>query len=471
MIKAYRLYIFFFFLLLAFVFITGFNGLYGQDSYEYLRFTNCLSAFYKTGAPTGDFFWPLIYPILGSLLSFIIKPVFALQLISILSFVGAAMYVDKTIELVYSPYAKYKSIFVFLFFLLAPYLLRASLVVMSDMLAVFFITGAYYYVVKYRINLQGKYFFLFVVFAMAAIATRYAAFVILVVPGLFIKANFIKHFKWKAFLASALVAVLILLPHLLLRSNHPLAFIQHDWIRGWSPVNFFKNSFITADGNGYYTLPNIVYFFYNLFHPAFCFVGIILILFSIKHFKKENTLIPTVSIILYALFLAGIPLQNLRFLLLSFPLVVLVLFPGFASAMDYLTERGNFNSAKKITVYVLVAAIQLALFARVFMPLYYDNRTENLVAEEVLKHPDIPIYTFSIDGALRAHGVRNRIISLYSSQIDSVKGQKLVLFSESQFADEWKGQPPMINWHYLQQKYTLTKVKDLPDGWALYTAN
>lgn len=470
MIKAYRLYLIFLVSLIIFVIAVGFNGLYGQDSYEYLRFTNSLSLFYKTGTPTGDFFWPLMYPILGSFLSCVLKPVIALQIISIISFVGAAIYVDKTIELVYASESKYKKVFVFLVFLLAPYLLRASLVVMSDMLAVFFLAGAYYYMVKYRVFLQGRYFFMFIALAMAAIATRYASFVLLIVPGLFIKTDFLKHFRWKAFIASGIVSVLIALPHFLLRSKAPLAFLGHDWITGWSPANFFKNSFFTADGHEQYPVYNILYVFYNLFHPAYCFAGVVLMLLSIKHFKRSKMLIPGVSILLYALFLAGIPLQNLRFLLLSFPLVVIVLYEGFKELMDYLVEKGNFSSPKKITVYVLIALIQLTLFYRVFMPFYHDNKIEEQVAEEVLKYPGIPIYTFSIDGALKAYGANNKIISMYNTKLDSVKGQKLVLFNEAEFADEWKGQPPMLNWQYLQQKYLLTKVKDLPDGWTLYTA-
>src|ERR1700722_20299934 len=99
-----------------------------------------------------------------------------------LSFIGAAIYVDKTIEFVYSPQQEHKNVFVFLFFLLAPYLLRASLVVMSDMLSLFFVAGTYYYYFRYRKLLSTGQFVGFVSFALAAIATRYAAFAILVIP-------------------------------------------------------------------------------------------------------------------------------------------------------------------------------------------------------------------------------------------------------------------------------------------------
>jgi hypothetical protein len=473
MIKNYSWYILFFMLLLAIVFIVGFNGLYGQDSYEYLRYTKCLNVFFRTGTNPGEFFWPVLYPALGSLLAFICSPIFALQLISIASFVGAAIYLDKTIDLLFSPNIKTKNVFVFLFFLLSPYLLRASMVVMSDMLSVFFVTGAYYYYFKYRASLQGKHFFWFVLMAMAAIATRYASFVLLIVPGLAIKINFLKHFKWKAFVASACAAALIALPHLFLHHNEPLGFISHYLAKKWSPLNMFNNAFVTAEGNTHFIVFNIVYVFYNLFHPAFCFAGLILMLAVVKfHIRNKEMIIPGLSILLYALFLAGIPFQDLRFLILSFPLVAILFFPAYEQIMNYLAGR-NFNKTKNIIIYALVAVIQLALFYRVFIPFYHDNKVEKQIATEVLKYPNIPIYTFSIEGALGAYGANNRIINLFSVKLDTVppiSGQKLVLFNEKQFAQDWKGLNPMLNWDYLQKNLKLSKIADLPDGWELYNA-
>jgi hypothetical protein len=472
MIKQYRWYILFFFLLIAFTIATGFNGLYGQDSYEYLRFTKCLSIFIKTGAAPGSFFWPLLYPICGALFSFIFNPVFALQLLSILSFIGAAIYVDKIIELLYKPDGKTRRVFTFLFFLLSPYLLRASLVVMSDMLAAFFVTASYYYCFKYKAAIEGKYFFWFVTFAMAAIATRYAAIIVLVAPGISIKLNFLRHFKWKAFALSAIAVCTIALPHFLLRYNNPLAFIHHDWVTEWSPTNFFKNTFVTADGNAHYTFYNIVYVFFNLIHPAFCFAGLIFLAIYIIYLKENKSASHSVlgiSIMLYALFLAGIPLQNMRFLLLSFPLIAVLFFPAYAKLRKYLSDKKNLMNG----VMVLVILAQLGLFYRVFKPFYRDNKVDKQIATEMLKYPNTPIYTFSIEGALRAYEVNNEIVNLYNVKLDTVKnlqGDKLVLFNENQFSEEWRGQNPMLNWEYLQKNNKLNKIEELPDGWALYKA-
>ena len=60
-------------LLFAVRVISGFNGLYGQDAYEYLRYTGRLTLFFQKGVNPGEFFWPVGYPFIASLLNLIIN--------------------------------------------------------------------------------------------------------------------------------------------------------------------------------------------------------------------------------------------------------------------------------------------------------------------------------------------------------------------------------------------------------------
>ena len=52
--------------------LAGFNGLYGQDSFEYLRYSRALHHYLSAGVLPGPFHWPLFYPLSGALLSFIL---------------------------------------------------------------------------------------------------------------------------------------------------------------------------------------------------------------------------------------------------------------------------------------------------------------------------------------------------------------------------------------------------------------
>ena len=81
--------------------------MYGQDGYEYLRYTKAIRIFILEGEHPGDYFWPLYYPIIGAILSLIIsKTALALQLVSVLSLGISAVYLNKILTLLF-PKKKY----------------------------------------------------------------------------------------------------------------------------------------------------------------------------------------------------------------------------------------------------------------------------------------------------------------------------------------------------------------------------
>ncbi len=86
----------------AVIFIWKFNGLYGQDSHEYLRYSRSLSLFFSDGKTLNNFFWPVYYPLSGAILSFIkFSNILSLQLISLASFLFAIFYVKRNLRLIY----------------------------------------------------------------------------------------------------------------------------------------------------------------------------------------------------------------------------------------------------------------------------------------------------------------------------------------------------------------------------------
>ncbi|MCW8823527.1 MAG: hypothetical protein OQK63_05540, partial [Ignavibacteriaceae bacterium] len=63
-----------------------FNGLYGQDSHEYYRYSKDIIKFLTGGPLPANFHWPVLYPLFGAILSFVIPdPLLCLQLISFVS--------------------------------------------------------------------------------------------------------------------------------------------------------------------------------------------------------------------------------------------------------------------------------------------------------------------------------------------------------------------------------------------------
>ncbi|HXB12099.1 MAG TPA: hypothetical protein VNZ45_08955 [Bacteroidia bacterium] len=340
---------------------------------------------------------------------------------------------------------------------------------MSDSLSILCIAAAWYYFEKYRRELSANYLLAFTFFFASAIATRYASIIVLIVPAILITILFLKNFKLSSFILAVIISISLFTPHFLIRGHNSVAFINHEWINRWAPANFFQNHFDTPDGSSSYTFYNLFYSFYNLFHPAFCFAGILFLVTlwgKGKQIKETRLAAILISVLLYAIFLAGIPFQNLRFLLLSLPLVLVIMFPGYIRICEYLTTR-------KLLKYALAAAIilQLAFFCRVFIPFYNDNKTERQVANRMLQYQNATVYTFSIDGALRGYGFKGNIINMSTVRIDTLKvcdTNSLVLFNTKQFSEQWKDKNPMINWEYLTKKSKLVTLESLPDGWVLY---
>ena len=467
----YKLYIILFVLIICFTLITGFNGLYGQDSYEYLRFTSALIEFAKHGVDPGKDYWPVLYPICGILFSVFFKPLLALQLISVISLVLSGIYLEKILKIAYNADIKIIRLFVFLFFLVSPYLLRASLTVMADSLCLLFITAAWYCFLKYKEEKSNLFFVGFVILAASAVATRYAAFVVIIIPAVYIAYYFFKKFSLKSFLLAGSAVSFILLPYIIIHKSSSTDFFDL-WLQGWSYKNLIHSDFYTADGHQVYTFPNGIFCLFNLFHPAYCFAGVLFLAASLKTFLKNGAStvqwIFIMSLLLYAFFLAGLPFQDLRHLILSFTSVVILFFPGFKLIYNLLTNTKP-GIVKPLLLVCLV--IQLALFFRVFIPFYKYNKMEKQISEEVLKYNNSTLYTFSIDAAVLHYGYQGKIINMWEVKVDTfpaIHEDALLLFNEKQFSEIWKNRNPMINWYYLKAKYKLTKLSDLPDNWELY---
>ena len=79
----------------------GFNGLYGQDSHEYLRYAKAIKLYLNGGSDAGNFFWPVVYPFVGALLSFIVPIKISLQVVSIFSAAVCYVYFGKSLNLLY----------------------------------------------------------------------------------------------------------------------------------------------------------------------------------------------------------------------------------------------------------------------------------------------------------------------------------------------------------------------------------
>ncbi|MFN3967662.1 hypothetical protein, partial [Flavobacterium sp.] len=459
-----------FLIIIAFViwslsnFVLDFDGLYGQDAYEYLRYTNALHAFLSNGTNPGDYFWPLYYPVFGAILGFVLKPAISLQAISIFSFLITVKYLIKIIGLLY-PKSKTASLYILLFFFLSPIAFRLSLVVMSDMLTVAFIVLCYYNSLLYLKKETVLNLVLALLFGVSAVMTRYVAFVVLFPLGISVLFFIMKaKERLKHLPLLLLIALLLILPHLIVRNQNSIAFLGHNWLKEWSVFNFFQSAFNADDGLSHYFLPNILYAFSAAFDPRYFFAGVFLIIpfFKVKNRAKFLWLFVS-AFMLYGFFLAGIPYQNNRYLFLSFPILLVVLFPYFNWILELIRNKKLKNS-----MISLVVILQMILCFLALKPMLERNSFERKVATQIRPYQNNTLYSFDIDIALQGRDLKFNYQNLWTKKYNKFEENALVLFHPNKFESKWKGQNLMLNWEFLKRNYNLKIISHFPDGWKLY---
>lgn len=455
------------FLILLFLmirFALQFDGLYGQDAYEYLRYTNEMYSFFVNGTLLGDYFWGMGYPFFGCIVNFFVHDgAVALQLVSLAAAFTTWIYMDKIIALIYPEEPNY--IITFLFLVLSPIFIIQSFLVMSDMLACSFIIMAIYYFIQFIIQSQNKHCMLGVIFSMLSLQTRYASIVILVSFFVLVLIKLLKSKNYKMILFSVLIGVIISLPHIYIRSNNSLQFLSHNFLTEWNIFNLFKNSFVSINGESHSKLINLVYGLYSFFHPQFFAFGcLVFILAFIKKYqflvgnRFQNIML--ISILTYAIFLAGIPFQNKRFLALSFPFVIIVCYPVLKQIISAI------KWSKSLIIGVLV--LQFGFIVYFGKPIYQRSKLEKTIANDLIAFPNKTIYTFDIDLALKGRNIQLDYQNIWYKEYESFDKGALVLLNATQIEKQWIGLNPLINWNKLKVNGNLQVLKSYGDGWNLY---
>lgn len=443
----------------------GFDGLYGQDSYEYLRYSNCLLDYLLHGNPPGDYFWPVGYPLLGAIFSLLlVKTGAALVFISFASLLISFYYSNKILKLFF-PKETGTEIYLFLFLLLSPFFLRSGMVCMSDMTAAAAVTGFFYQAFAFRQSGKKKNLILLFVFGAAAVMIRYSMPVILIAPTFFILPSVFKKENIPAMLLGILLAAILLLPHFLIRHENSGAFLNHPWLGNWSFVNYFHSGFDTPDGRLQFSFINILYSAGELFHPGYFLAGILflpLLFWRGGKIRTEEKLL-FVSIGIYLLFLSGMPVQNSRFFIPVVPLVVIAAYRGYQIFCQWLNE-------KRISLFVQVVIVsQLLIFAYGFKLIIQRSNLEESVFVWMEKNTrQKTLYSFDLDVALKGKGLKKDFNNLFEKNYEAFEPNSLVLFNPGKFSKQWAGKNPMLNWEKLKSDYQLVQIHTFGEGWELY---
>jgi len=434
--------------------LIDFNGLYGQDSHEYLRYSKHLKNSLISLHKPDNYFWPVMYPLIGGLLSLTSIPeVYMLQFISIFAYGITAYYILKILDLLYK---KSSIIYVVIFFLLSPMVFRLGNEIMSDMLCLSFLTTGFYHLLKYNsLNKFHSLLYSVLLFSLA-FHTRYVSGLIFIIPFFMVFFKNIRKQPVYKYVLLIVAAIVVSIPHILIKSVSIDTF-AHSWLLNWDLRNFFQYEFITSEGLRSYKLSNLIFVITQSFHPRYFFFGVILIFFSkVKDFK----VLLLASILPYLIFLSGIPFQNSRFILLPFFLFLILFFPAFNRILEKLKTKKN-------VLFLSVAIIQVLLSIYSFSKVYDLNKEEKrnvMSINKISSHKTI--YTSGYEGPLRSYSDKN----IYGLWLDSISNYKSGLLMINDLDMKDKNLPSTIKYNYntIKNNYKIKKLKTFEKGWKLY---
>jgi len=353
-------------------------------------------------------------------------------------------------------------------YFMAPQALLSGIQIMSDSLAACLVIWTFYFIKRLQAKVQLPLLIGLCFCASSAVVTRYPAAVILILPALYAVYLLIKQSKWKYILFGILICGGILFPFWVMQGGESKDFLGHHLLTNWSVRHFFMRSFQNAEGIIHYSFPNILSLQSVYLHPRYLFLGAILLPFI----RKQDFQTPLIrlligSSLIYMVFLAGIPFQNPRFLLLIFPLILVLLFPAFHRLLHGITQ---FTGQLRIQplIWIGIFIVQLSLSAYMFRGFYQLNQFEKKIATQLESYPPNRLYTFYVDLALRSYESPHDIVNLWYKRLQTPQAGERVLFHPTQFTEQWQGSILMENWDKLQQESHLVPIDTFDRGWILY---
>ncbi|MDX2245882.1 MAG: hypothetical protein SF052_03840 [Bacteroidia bacterium] len=466
-LHSYHHWLFFFPLVVwAIVYgVLGFNGLYGQDAFQYYQFSLAIEQLLRGEPEVYSFQVPPFYPLSGAAFAvFFGHTALFLQLISVVGLVGTTFVISRIIHLLF-PETPDKTIsgYLFLWLVLSPYLLRGSLSVMTDFFTAFWASLVFYHFLLYQKSQTGFSLAMLTAGAILAFFTRYLVAPLLFVPCLAAVWIMVRNRKFGHIVVGGIVVALFFLVYVYFKRGFTGEFFHHHLQGSWSLANVFRRSFTGPDGDTLYPVINLVNTSYQFFHPVYLFPGFLFMFFVRKQdFQKPEIQLILASVALYSLFVSGLVLQNKRFLILSFLFVIVCYFPAWQHLL------GKISGRWLPLLVVASVCLQLGLFAQLFSSFYQINYTERQLYARVAALPPAPLYTFEVRLALESYGLSAPVYDLYYPAPDTFEMGNLLLVNPVRWQPQWENHNPMINTRYILDNYETTVLDQLSGGWTLY---
>ncbi len=442
-----------------------FNGLYGQDSHEYFRYSGELVNSFAKGTSVNAFFWPTLYPLIGACISLVFGNLLTvLQLLSICS-LGAFLVAMFQLLKLCDYNREYSAYYILILGGLSPFLMRNSVVVMSDVLALAFLSWSLVLAAKYYNKKSTPLSFVLAsLLGSLAVFTRFQSAIILMPIFTILAVISLQRRQITALLSALVLAIIPAAIHLLIQQGNIEGVSSHYGLQQWSVLHFFQSEFSGPDGVLIFNFPNILYTSTSWMWPGLFSIGLIGAFFLKRSHLKNPVIIVCVLIyFLNALFLAGPPFQNSRHHLLIMPIILFV----FAAPIEILLRK---ITARRVRYFLVLSfsIFQTLLCIRALYPTISNGLSQKEIAHYLHHHyPGETVYTMGIDMALKSYQIDLTIVNTYSEKLSDFQKGELFLINEHWQINAFQNMNPTINWEEAR-KHEPKQVYKFNDGWVLY---
>lgn len=442
---------------------TGYAGLNGQDAHDYLHITQSYSDWFGGGNRPMMVEHPHGFSFAGSVLAKIVgDELLALRLLCAGALITIVVVMRRALIRVFGKDGSVDA-FVLIGLALSPFLLRYSLIVLSDLPAIALMVIAFVCTCRWIEDGRVGRLLAAMLFSALACSVRFAVVPIVGVLALaWIYGP--QHGRRVRLIIGILGMVIgIVLMLIMLPPDRIAGMVALRPLEDLSVLNLFRRELISDDGVLHYRFPNLVYVFSIVVHPGFIPIGVLLLPFVRRaDLGYTHAKLALVIAIGYLLFVGCMPFQNDRVLLLAQPFVVLLLFPAFMRAWDFLGLKGI--NAKWVMVVIIL--VQSALFVRATLPFAQQADVERDLADRVIALGARHVYTHGMGAAFRTYCPAVEVTELWYGELSAFGSGAVIVVDEQNLFGQWQGRPPYINYEKAKEQ-GIDPVEIRRNGWVI----